>query len=96
MVSKNPGIDTANAALQIVVGKIAVNEASLPELTASVEHLSAAPKGTLIQAIAYLAAQVTAYRDASDEDARLFVSQVASMVKRHEERRDAIKRRPAA
>ena len=90
------GIDTANAALQIVTGNIARNESTLPELAASIDHLGATPKPALIEAIAYLAAQVTAYRDASDEDARLFVTQVASMVRRYEERKTTIKRKAAA
>lgn len=96
MTTTNPGIDTATAALQLVTSSIAINEASLPELTARIDHLAAAPKSTLIQAIAYLAAQVTAYRDASDEDARLFVGQVAMMVERYEERKSKIKARAAA
>lgn len=95
MKSKNPGIDTATAALQIITGGIARNEATLPELAASIDHLGNVPKGTLLEAIAYLAAQVTAYRDASDEDARLFVMQVTAMTRRYEEARARIKREAA-
>lgn len=96
MVSKNnPGIDTATAALQIITGSIAKNESTFPELVASIDHLGTAPKLELIEAIAYLAAQVTAYRDASDEDARLFVTQVALMVQRYDERRAALKTQAA-
>lgn len=89
------GIDTAHAALQIITGGISRNESTLPELTASIEHLSSAPKGTLIEAIAYLSAQVTAYRDASDEDARLFITQVELMLHRYQERKREIKRAAA-
>lgn len=92
MKSKNPGIETAQAALQLVTSSIAKGESTMDDLTGKVEHLSSAPKATLIEAIAYLAAQVTAYRDASDEDARLFVTQVASMVSRYEDRKLSLKR----
>lgn len=83
MNQKHPGIDTANTALQIITGGISRNECTLPELTASIEHLSSTPKGALIEAIAYLSAQSIAYRDASDQDARLFITQVELMVQRY-------------
>jgi len=91
--SKNPGIETAHSALQLVTSSIAQGESTMADLTGRVAHLASAPKGTLIEAIAYLAAQVTAYRDASDEDARLFVAQVSSMVSRYEDRKANLKRR---
>jgi hypothetical protein len=87
MNAKHPGIDTANAALQIIAGGISRQQSTLPELTASIEHLGSAPKGALIEAIAYLAAQSIAYRDASDQDARLFITQVELMVQRYRERK---------
>jgi hypothetical protein len=95
MKTKNTGIATAEAALQIVTSHIAVGESTMADLTASLDHLNSTPKATLLEAIAYLAAQVTAYRDASDEDARLFVSQVTAMVGRYEERKASLKQRAA-
>jgi hypothetical protein len=92
MNAKHSGIDTANAALQIITGGIARGESTLPELASSIERLGSASKAALIEAIAYLAAQVTAYRDASDEDARLFITQVDLMLQRYQERKRAIKR----
>lgn len=60
---------------------------TLSECVEAVEHpTNKASRAELVEAIAYLAAQVAGYRNSVDQDARLAMTQVAAAVREYERR----------
>lgn len=90
MKERPKGLDLANAAIQLLHPEGAPAEQehgwTLAQAEEKVNHLTGT-KGELLQAIAYLACQVHAYRKISNEDAALALLKVEIALKEYKESR---------
>jgi len=82
------GIEIGNAAMQLLDrGVIKQHPPHGPSITVATESLSrlTGTKAELLEAIAYLALQVAAYRNIANEDATLAIYNIESIIKRYRE-----------
>jgi len=90
MKERPKGLDLANAAIQLLHPEGAPAEQehgwTLAQAEGKVSHLSGT-KPELLQAIAYLACQVHAYRSISNEDAALALTKIEAALNRYKESR---------
>jgi hypothetical protein len=90
MKERPRGIDLANAAVQLLHPEGAPVEQdhgwTLAQAEEKVSHLTGT-KPELLQAIAYLACQVHAYRKMSNEDAALALAKIETALSRYKESR---------